>query len=350
MRRVEALKYLTRHNIPKGFMPIFIKAATHGGLEFSAPLRELELLVVVVENTSESHIDVGDFQYRKIMEFNLRETKKTDAILNDVKSESKKLFPPSVLEPKEKIVIPLRMQFTGRKPYVLEAAEQINDTGKIVKNMTEFKESIQKSVTIHIDGIAVPKATQIAKDIDSFKKPELPSYPERFDFGPSLQVDSVEVNGTYENIRNRQPDNFLIYAGWEKGSCPIVYTYQQEERFWYNEGEVLRDAVGKVNKSKDAIVLKNFFGIVRISEKDDEIFVMDKVKLNVLTADQRRLVFSPNDVTLAKTDNEVRRFEPGDEYIWDLRNSLSNIDVQEAELEVVGYYRPFSMFFRSVSE
>lgn len=328
---VRSLKFITQGGVPEGFMAITGNPGVHGGWAFSAQVRDLELLIAVYENVTESAINIGPFTYRETVRLSLRTERETDEILSNNIPKNKKLFPIITLTPGEAILIPIRVQFA----------------------LPEQDIERETNPTWNVSGLSIRRvgnedilsyADVFEKRMSAYRNPMQARLERRFDFGPAWTIESVVINGTKSSIRQYDTDNFLLYAGAAKGSCPIVSTLEPDIGLWRNQGEILVKAVGGLRKMEDKLLLRDFHGIIDIREEEAKITILDSAAIvlkDKSTGLEELLFFDAPE--LRRDDGETLILNTGESIRKDFNSYEKDWERYEISLIVSGFYVPFAM-------
>ncbi|MCB1491758.1 MAG: hypothetical protein KDJ77_08155, partial [Rhodobiaceae bacterium] len=114
---IDSIRYLAREGLPDNFMLVRGWIGQHYGWAFTSTPRDFQLLIAVFENVSDGPIELGDFTLRQIDAMTLRQNAETDAELATSLPERKRVYPPGVLKPKEKVVVPVRIELPQAEVY-----------------------------------------------------------------------------------------------------------------------------------------------------------------------------------------------------------------------------------------
>lgn len=343
-RYVSAIRYLTRNGLPKNFMLVTGHTGAHGGWGFSASVRDLELVIAVIENASSNSITVSHAGIRQVVDYKLRLPEETGSLFRDVDQRKELIFSPGVLAPGEMVVIPVRIQFSD--DHWMQREVDTDYTGRRDEALDLLLENLHRKGSTPISVFNYRDAL-FQKQANLFMPERVPDYPERFDYGPAWSIDGVYADGSFEKFQPLEERQFLLYAGFEKGSCPIVFTYQPDSDFWTNEGEILIGAIGSDLKRSEEIVLSEYKGRVMIREIENETSFIDQVRLIVTDIHGNRHAFLSDLPELRYNDDIGVRLDIGDnlELEFDVDKSISSSD--EVRLAVTGFYVPMDSIWSS---
>ena len=107
---LESVRYLTRNGMPEKFMVVEGIPGAHYGWAFTATSRGADLLIAILENVGERAIDVGTFRINSTDAMTVRTYRETTRLLDEAGPTERLLWPPGVLRPGEKLVIPVRIE------------------------------------------------------------------------------------------------------------------------------------------------------------------------------------------------------------------------------------------------
>lgn len=336
---VDSIRYLSRNGLPPNFMLVTGHAAPHGGWTFSASVRDLEIVIAVFENLGPRPVRVGSAVVKEIAQNTLRLPERTRELLQHSQRTEFLLYAPEILEPREKIIVPIRMQLGDDRGWRADdTREYKGQRGETVRFLLNKLANRGQSV------IRVGSTGHLLfqKRAGSFRQEQSPEYPERFDYGPSWAVESINLDGKPQNVRSFDETNFLLYAGFEKGSCPVVFTFQPDTGLWFNEGEVLVKASSPAKRRSEYITLERFQGTVAIREIEDEIAFIDEVALVVGEYKGSSQRFRSEESELKRTDDVGVVLRKGDSLTLQFPVTERDWASENVRLFLSGFYVPMS--------
>lgn len=273
---VEPIQYFTRNGMPERYAVVIGAPAGHYGYSFTAAPRDLDLVVAVLENVGGSSIELGSFRIKALDDMTIRTHAETQALLEPAVISERILWPAGLLGPGEKLLIPVRMELALDNEFhdadSLRAGEQVRREALSLGPRVSFSDRLEG-------------APMFDKPTDGLRESVLPEPVEVFEYGPAWFIESFEVNGVVREFREHDPNNFIIYAGLESGSCPYIFSYEPRSGAWLSEGHILLGATSADLKRADERRLRHFSGLIEIREIDDEIAHLDSVALKVVDAE-----------------------------------------------------------------
>jgi hypothetical protein len=339
---LEAIRYLTRNGMPEKFMLVEGTPGLHYGWQFSALTRGADLLIAILENVGEQAIDVGAFRIDATDAMTIRTFEETTSLLDAADPAERRLWPPGLLRPGEKLVIPVRIELPISEEFYDWAVESYRDAqapGEAVRREAEATASgaIDFVHPYNTGDVLFSKAR------DDLRAGAIPDFVQRFEYGPAWRIESVEIDGASYDFREHDPNDFILFAGGGVGSCPYVYSYQPDTGLWIEEGHFLLGAISPALKRRDELALRNFHGRLEIRETEHEIAHIDSFALKLTDAEGNVQIYPATSPTaLAAEDGESLVLAHGDraEVGFDLPDDA--LEGRTAAIVATGFYVPFS--------
>ena len=339
---LDALRYLARNGLPEHYALVTGEPGVHYGWSFTATTRSADLLVAVLENVGDTAMDVGAFSIAETNEMTLRQHDETQALLAAARPVDKRLWPPGILAPGEKLVIPVRIEMPLLPEFFDWVVSGYRENYKTGEAIREEAIAYAKKPIVFVH----PSDTQnalFALTASDMPKGRIPKLIERFEYGPAWSIQAVEVDGTTYDFRQHDPNNFILFAGGGIGSCPYIYTHRQDGDIWIEENHFLLGATSPDKKRTDMLELSHFEGRLEIREKEHELAHLDQITLilrDELGAETAYPAVSP--IELAKTDgqNLVLGYGERAEVQFDLPDGVW--EGKTALISATGYYVPLS--------
>ena len=332
-----SLEYLTRGGMPEGFLTVYGSEQGHRGWLLQSFVRDLQLLVVTLKNVGKRSVSLGNFQVTEVGDRSLRPRDKTDEMANNITGTSKRLYPPSTLEPGGQIVIPLRMQFVSDD---VHSATYNTAYRTVVDTLVARLHLLKRVAMVNDQGDEGPNPL-FYKAGSSFDNGKEPTFIDRFDFGPSWVISSITVDGRELDVRRHDDRNFFMQSGMEAGSCPTVFSYRPRYDLWERERQILTRYSSKEREGTDTLRLRHFEGRVKIVELESETTVVKKVVL-ILKRGAIKRRFSATDQALKAGGQLVLQHNQEMEIHFPV--TADQLKGASAYLEITGYYIPFSSF------
>lgn len=272
------------------------------------------LKVAVIENISNSQIELGDFFLRKNSKEQLRTREDDYAAIEKKLIENESLFPLRILAPREKILIPVDIYFKynkWNKEFIRKLMSKNSIPDEINKiNGTESISIIEESYRDKIPRIKSISLENFKKIIS--KKRVDTSVDKEFIYGTSVSVEQVAVDGKIYPFRTNDKKSFVLYWSSELGSCPYAYTYSPEIKQWLSEGHILYGKSSKRREGWDSIKLKRFTGKIIIKENDPEVSFIDLLRIRVKNPDAKEQILLPKQDVLQSDDQQYLTMKQGD--------------------------------------
>lgn len=338
MKGIDSVRYLAREGLPERFLMVEGQLGAHYGWAFNATPRDFQMLVAVMENTGEQAIDIGDFTLRETQAMTLRTAAESGSLLDASQSRSQPVFPIGVLQPGEKILIPVRIEL-AQSDFYGDRQEELDDNAFDGRRTERALAAAGDRPITAVDDNLFALFT---KPASVFPPQSVPQIIERFEYGPAWRIESVSVNGEEIAFRQHDPNNFIVIAGAEVGSCPYAFSYQPDGELWLNEGHFLFGATTPQLKRTEAKPLPNFKGRVMVRELEHEIAFLDMIRLRLTDADGNETIHLPSNTALRDDDGEEIRLAYGEGIEIDFGLEEKDWQGRQASLVAAGYYINFS--------
>jgi hypothetical protein len=151
------------------------------------------------------------------------------------------------------------------------------------------------------------------KFVDGLLRETVPtSEKEEFVYGPSIALDSVDVNGSRSEIEPFDPINVAYFSGYLGGSCPFVYCRRSVEGAWFKQGTILTGRSSKAREGTGVLKIHAFDGTLRIAEEEDEISYIDELFVRGTLANGESATLRPTDDRIAHKDLRYLVLKKGD--------------------------------------
>jgi hypothetical protein len=302
--------------------------------------RSLGLRIAVLENITKDAISLDNFAIKINKQEKLRSHDDDKAILDSQPAQTRSLFPQQLLNPGEKIVIPLELPLGFEKKefgLVDKGSPSQSVRGNITSELNRLDEI---EFPVYEKSSPFKVSTQIVERILN-----RPSQDFRLDkeylYGPSMRIDNVEIDKISYPFRQFDSAKIIIRGGTDEGSCPFVYTYSFENHSWLNEGVILYGQNAKYKEARDQKELAAFEGRVLIKEKEPEDSFIDAVYVKKILSDGNQKILYPKNERLRFVDHNYLRIRQGEEILIDF-DLTSSSQAGEYILNMVGYYVPYN--------
>ncbi|MEK6282748.1 MAG: carboxypeptidase-like regulatory domain-containing protein [Acidobacteriota bacterium] len=344
-------QHITKDYMPPdfGYVDIYFEVPVEGcGDDETSPIkyvmtkvvgRSMGLRIAVLENISKEPIGLGNFALKGNKQEGLRTRDQDKATLESQPAEQQALFPQRLLNPGEKIVIPLELPLSYEKGQFSGYEDETPITPKVrdgvVNELKEISEIKFPMFAPNSDFIVNARTVEniLNRPSEDFRLNK------EYLYGPSMSIESLEVDRVSYPFRQFDSARIIITGGTEGGSCPYVYTYSPDGESWRSEGVILYGINARRKKTTDEKELSRFDGRLLIKEKEPEDSFLDAVYIKAILVDGREAILLPKNKTLRFADNDYLRLTQGEEIRIDF--DISHIPITSNYiLKVVGYYIP----------
>jgi hypothetical protein len=231
-------------------------------------------------------------------------------------------FPPGILAYQKRIVIPLSLEFRS-------------DSQPNAEDERTGRAFMQKALAL-LPGNTVrfPSPLGVSAAVKAKRLFDGPVYETRhpdFLYGPRIELSSALIDGKDFPIRAPLERGVYTVAGFDGGSCPVLYVKQKGLEELTKIGVVLRDSSGKDAKATITVNLPRDISAVVISEEEPEITYLNRLEV---WAAKKNGEF----VEVAKIQNHVV-FRDGRFVSLNIPDT-DNVD--HYELIVEGYYQTYT--------
>ena len=341
-KTIELYKYVTKqYTPPEFFVAKFMHIECPGYMALRLEPRPVQLRVAVIENVGTDILDVGSLYLRENKSDRLRTVSQDRDTLSSRPAVKTIVFPQRMLKPGEKLLIPLEICFRRDKESLEEHDKQYLSAPPKELEMIGDPEyiSVCSGVNEKYERELYRVRSSTFFELSSKTKTNMLLDTE-YIYGPSVQVDRIEVDKVVYPFRHYDPEKLVMQSGDEKGCCPYVYTYSREAQTWISEGHVLYGNNSKAKERLDQIHLKRFDGRVQIKENDPEVSYIDFVQIKAKKEDGSEITIFPKDNLLKSEDGKYRILKQGEGVEVDF--DLSGVGTANGfSLIIKGYYIPY---------
>ena len=302
--------------------------------------RVLQLRVALIENNSSHPVRIGKFQQRENQTDRLRSRESDQAALSTSVSKEEEIFARGILNPGEKILVPIEMTFVFEK----ELQERLH--GLLMKSSnTTMRDDLMRLLSKpELLKIPVNDGTfEITNNdvLNSLSTPLPQLRLEReYTYGHSLLLQSLEVDKVRYEFRKFDPDKLVLHAGDESGSCPYIFARSNESEIWTNQGEILFGSRGKSKESRDTKQLSAFDGTLLIRENDAEESFIDYLYVRTFDTAGNEIRLYPRNEKLRSEDGNYMRLEQGQQLEVQFQPH-AHLNDRKWSVVAKGYYQPF---------
>jgi hypothetical protein len=342
---IDFYKYITRNSMPADFFLVAIEIEGGCGDEsafIKLVPRKLKLRVAVLENVTTEPIQIGKFSIREFKEETLRTRAEGDAALSALSPESQELFPPKILAPNEKLVIPLEMPMAYDDEGNVEVQSFSIPAEANKRRQILSKLSATEKLTINFGEFNQTLDWETSPIIQMLNRPgENPHVDKEYLFGPAVGVESVYVDNVNYPFRQQDVSKLVVRGEASIGSCPFVYTYSAEAGSWKNEGHILYGLNSSFKEATEEKPLMRFDGRILIKEIDPEVSFIDFIYIKAIGIDGVERKLYPNSKPLRSHDGDYLRMKQGDQVEVSFDGASDFINSKYV-LVARGYYVPFA--------
>jgi len=327
---IDFLHYITRLGLPEGFLlvnayPEDDECKNVHGMAFTAGIPTVRFHTLVIQNVSETPLDINAFRLAEMKSMRLRLPSETISELAKLTESELALFQQKKLLSQEALIFPLNMyigQLDEDRNQCIEEKTDINATSPAAEKVYLGEHSDNAEQAFWVKANSIPPASACPK-------------PVTYDYGPALRLKSVDINGIWYPIRSFDSRLVNLLASFEGGSCPHLFVYKSDTDEYVNKGEILIGANNIIKTKKERIDVTGATKYLRISELDDETSFIDYAAIIRIDSSGIEHTVYALDQRLAMSDGNYVVLRKGEE-----------IDLQFAEvseggrefLEVEGYF------------
>jgi hypothetical protein len=299
------------------------------GLELCFP--SFYVRVIEIENITEKPLSIGKFTYVLYEDKKVRKRSENDK--SKGKNVSSKMFPYEELLPGEKIFIPIEL--------ILEYGIQEEESSKIKEidyslgGLLGGLSNSEKSFIFYEGDSVSVENEKIQKVL--LNGSEFPKGRREYIYSDAIRLKKININGKNTRIRQYDPNTILIQNSGPSGSCPYIFSYNEENNEWILEDHILYGLDEKVKEDTSQIILKNFNGRLKIKEIDPETSFIDYFYLKLIDSCKNQTLIFPQSELLEKEDEKYLIMKQGDEIIYDFTKMYNYRDF-EVRLISKGYY------------
>jgi hypothetical protein len=277
----------------------------------------LEIRVLVLENITNGAIELGQFHFRLLDPgqgiLTVRTRAENEQLLASVNANSELWYKRRMLKPGEKVIVPLEILFKSGS-WTDSGAATTRARRRICANKLLADRELQTIALMYEGKERTPSFSQPENPIPLFvmpkqkfvdallREPVRSTEKEEFVYGPSIVLDSVDVNRFRYPIEPLDPINVAYYSGADIGSCPFVYTRRTTQGDWLKQGTILTGRSSKAREGTATLKINAFDGTLRIAEEEEEISYIDELFVRGTLANGERVTLRPADNRITHKD------------------------------------------------
>jgi hypothetical protein len=289
-KTVSALQFITRDGMPADFLTAYGIQQDHAnvpsGWGIVALPRRPFLQIAVVENTATTatDYDLVEFVVKRDRETKLRQP------VPDSSPETRSIpFPQGRLSHHERVVIPLSIEFREhRKVGDKDRQESLDPDDATFALVRRGLTRIRDTHVIARDDAGAPMTFFPPKPKELFDVSQPPQNIEPvYVYGPRYALHSAKLQGQQIPMRTAMVAGIYKVAGFDGGSCPILYYRVHGSSEWHKVGSVLRLAAGEVRRSTETVDLPNDVSEIALVEEEPERTYVASLTVTARNADGR---------------------------------------------------------------
>jgi hypothetical protein len=230
-KAVEAMLFAGRNFWPQDFLAIYGQQQICGdGWTLTIMPREPFLQIAVLENTSKQEpLPLSTIRVQETHDDGLRPP---DRVVRWAPSSQP--FPPGILLPGERLVIPLRIDFRRNREEIQSIDDRYDPA--LSERMHAFVCSRSRPVP-HEDSEGKIVFSKIPS---AFTRPVEPKSQTAYTYGHELSLVSAVSGNAEIALRAYDPRQIFMVAGFETGSCPFLYVRYSDDPDTLKIGRVFR--------------------------------------------------------------------------------------------------------------
>jgi len=188
-------------------------------------------------------------------------------------------------------------------------------------------------------------ANGFSGNVSAYQGPE----PKNYIYGPAMAVTGAVVNSVRVDFNEMPAPNFVnMTIGFEAGSCPYLYSWNETDQEWIEHGKILHKGQGIANSYTETRTFPGLRTHFRIEEHEPEVAHLQRPALIVEFRDGSSQTFTP----LRPADSAAGMMLMWGEAIdfsFAVPDAVKADDVVETRLEVTGYYDRYSQLLAEQS-
>ena len=315
------VNYLAGDNWPDDFVVISGQFEGCTEINFTLDPRALILDVAFIENVSNNAVSIDGLLGSETGSAQLRK-----AVAGTGSPSGEIAVEAGQLQPGETIAVPLAITFI---------AEGFGDQAE--------SEKVFKRIWATKPGTVFQSTGSVRKVREGFSPPKI-FKPATYAFGPELRLSGLVIDGK-RIVFDQASRNFMQLASFaEEGSCPYLYSWDDDQTTWVHHGKVIHEANGKDKEMTETRTFRGFRSKFRLAEEELEVSYIDHVKLEVELNNGTGMSLKPDFAAMAEQDARYATIKAGDriEFSFALPPTIKAEDVKQSTLAVTGYYRRYS--------
>jgi hypothetical protein len=323
-RAVAAMLELGRERWPADFLQAYGFMEQHAydssGWSIVVLPRRLYVQIAVIENIG------GSGATYRLTGFSMSKSKRTDlrtAAEDQEQTSEFQPFVPGVIGKGDRVVIPLAIELRTRRAVGREDVPQsIAPSNAAAQTVLSALQRLPSDRPIGAAGLR--------KQVSAFARPVTPNQAAYF-YGPRFRISEMHVETAKIALRQYDPTNVFMVAGFEGGSCPVLYVLKHGHTEPYKVGTILRAAKGRNAAQWQEINLGTDVKAILISEEEPERATIEQLAVDHVVSDgtRREILSAANPI----------RIDFGESFRLGLPNIKQN---GTFVLRVKGYYETYT--------
>ena len=209
--------HVIKNHLPPEFSKLSLKYFSCGSsrLELELDWHPLFLEVAIIENAQSETISVGRFFVKDNSSSHLRKYNEEIKLFERVSQQQVKYFPQKLLKPGEKLLVPLRLVFKSDRAHLSakDSLKRLDFRLKVLERLQALPSDMKLRAVDPLDKKLVFFEFTVRDWIRILDRdPRKLETDGDFVFGRSVLVQNVEINGQVFDVRQHDPERFVIRA------------------------------------------------------------------------------------------------------------------------------------------
>jgi hypothetical protein len=335
-----------------------------GYIDFGYYFPDLALDVALIENRLQKAVRIADLIGDSEAKTALRPAAANaesarDKSIGSVEGE---------IAPGGKLLLPLRVVFHRDVDFSGEA--KLASAKRVYEQIMSQPRGTLSRVDFYFDGKRKEGArSHISKVREAFMPPSVPS-PKDYLYGPAAKLTALQTGSGRIELALDRPNTMRIKNGEyypdqpsdvsapgedeqpsnapslqlkfrttfdEANSCPILYSWDSQGKYWLNHGKVIHTAHGSQNEATSVVSVSPKARRFRLAEEEPETAFIRQVNLRLFFRDGREITLSPRQIPSSEIQTRIRPYSSA-EANFEVPAEYALADIVRAELAVTGYY------------
>ncbi|MEQ8823408.1 MAG: hypothetical protein RIC14_03445 [Filomicrobium sp.] len=340
-RYASLLRYITRGYLPQDFLFV-LGGVEHDSFEFRVHPRHVFLQLILIQNTSDTPVELVQLGFDRERDVNLRPIATTSMI--DARTVSPNSHASWTIPPKETLAVPaaILLGYSQNTVKLIEDAKSSVDGYGLIQAYPPgqlFEYIDRRNWT---DYLTTPPL--MVKERKGFKPAKIPAL-QPYVFGPRLRLNYIET--ATSRVFVEEPDTLLLAVnatyGGAAAQCPYLYSWDPDRNSLVSHGKVLIGARNRGLARGEAVTFEGLRLKFRLAEHELETAYLDAAKLQLSLKDGSNLSLVSKDPRLQKSDGDEAVADLGQhiDITFRLPDGVMAGDVEQSTLTIYGYYRRY---------